>query len=419
MKGLFVTFILLFYGPVLWAVENLELNLQSGTTMSITHYQGDAKSLLMWIPFERGFQPGYVPVALNLAVMGYDIWAVDLHGSYMVPASRNSMNKFDPHDLVELFKIAQAQGYKEIFLLSSGRGVQLALKALYLFQLDQTDSRLIKGSVFFYPHLIEGRPNPGMQAEFVEISKLSNLPVYLFMPEYSTKYAHRLEISKQLQKGGSAVFIHNLKDVNAGFHMRPEEDLTEPDMAMKDKLPDLYENAFRLIRGQPYQPLFQKVSLIEKEDPLQSAYRESKLHPYRGEKTPPELNLSEIGGQVINLQDFKGQVVLVNFWATWCGPCVEEIPSLSRMEERLKDKPFKILTVNIGEPKKVILKFMEEIDFRFPIMMDVDGQAARDWKVYAYPSNYLIDKKGKIQYAYRGALEWDAPEILKTIESLF
>jgi len=84
----------------------------------------------------------------------------------------------------------------------------------------------------------------------------------------------------------------------------------------------------------------------------------------------------------------------------------------------MQSKPFEILTVNIGEDSKVIKEFVNKIKFDLPILMDADGIAVKDWKVYAYPSNYVLDKQGIIRYAYRGALEWDSENIVKTFEDL-
>ena len=77
-----------------------------------------------------------------------------------------------------------------------------------------------------------------------------------------------------------------------------------------------------------------------------------------------------------------------------------------------------MLAVNIGEQPEAIRRFMQRIPVNFDILLDPESRAVRDWKVYAYPSNYLVDRSGRIRYGYRGALAWDAPEIVETIESL-
>jgi predicted transcriptional regulator len=84
----------------------------------------------------------------------------------------------------------------------------------------------------------------------------------------------------------------------------------------------------------------------------------------------------------------------------------------------MKGEDFEILTVNIGEDKDTINEFVIKVKFDLPILLDKDGIAVNDWKVYAYPSNFILDRYGEIRYAYRGALEWDSDSIVKAIEDL-
>ncbi|MCP4233400.1 MAG: TlpA family protein disulfide reductase, partial [Aestuariibacter sp.] len=102
----------------------------------------------------------------------------------------------------------------------------------------------------------------------------------------------------------------------------------------------------------------------------------------------------------------------------WCKPCVDEIPSLSRLNRLYNANDFAILTVNTGESSQRVKKFIEPFDINFAILLDENGKAVRDWRVYAFPSNFLIDKNGVIRYGYRGALEWDSKEVLEIIETL-
>ena len=141
------------------------------------------------------------------------------------------------------------------------------------------------------------------------------------------------------------------------------------------------------------------------------------LKPWKGGPTPP-LALKDLSGKAIKLEDYRGKVVMVQFWATYCPPCLKEMPSMTRMQARLAGKPFAILAVNMGETEQEVKEFLAKMKVDFTILMDSDGKALSDWKVFVAPSTFLIDPKGSIRYTLQGGAEWDAPEQLQTIKEM-
>ena len=407
---------LLFISTTIYGGESIELDLSSDNIISIDIYPSEGEVLLLYLPSERGFGNGYVPTAQQLAFTGIDVWAVDLHHSYMISKGRSSIDKFDINDLVELVYIADKKGYSKVYFLTSGRGAKLALRTAFKYQQRYPQSKIIAGHIFHSPHLISGSPRLGDDAQYIDSAKKSNLPIYMMLPQNSTKFLRSEEIADILKAGGSSVFTHLLKNVSGGFEMRSESDLTETDLKYKSDLTDIYMRAVKLMSTVTIPAITSNTKLASLEP--KSVLYETKLLPFKGSTTPPKLELASILGNTINIKDYKGKVVLINFWASWCKPCVREIPSLVRLRSRMQSKPFEILTVNIGEDSKVIKEFVNKIKFDLPILMDADGIAVKDWKVYAYPSNYVLDKQGIIRYAYRGALEWDSENIVKTFEDL-
>jgi thiol-disulfide isomerase/thioredoxin len=112
-------------------------------------------------------------------------------------------------------------------------------------------------------------------------------------------------------------------------------------------------------------------------------------------------------------------VVLVNFWAAWCPPCVREMPSLQRLQDKLKDKPFTILAVNMAETEAEVRDFLaHKVKVDFTILMDRDGQALKVWKVFVFPTSFVLGPDGKIKYGLYGELEWDKDDAVKIIEGL-
>jgi len=383
----------------------------------ITANDADVQNkLIIWLPSERGVSKASLPVAESLAGPDTQVWLVDLHGSYMIPTGRNSINNFPVRDFIKLFAYAKLKGYKEIYLLSASRGARLVLDSIYLFSRENPDSNVIKGSILFHPNLYTGTPTMGRKAEFLASAGTSHLPIYLVLAEYSTKYAYKQEIRKQLESGGSRVFMHLLKNVEAGFIARPEDQLSGDSLLARRNMPLFMKRAMSLLSQQPAGRLFSEPRKIMPEN--NSTGSELALSVYHSEAEPPLLSLPDLYGKNVKLDDYRGNVVLLNFWASWCSPCAKEIPSLMRLKSKLASSPFKIVTVNIGESRERVSNFLEEVGADFPVLLDLEGKATRDWRVYAFPSNFLIDQQGEIRYANHGALEWDSEDIVKTIKSL-
>jgi thiol-disulfide isomerase/thioredoxin len=142
------------------------------------------------------------------------------------------------------------------------------------------------------------------------------------------------------------------------------------------------------------------------------------LLQYEQESTPPELSLPDLSGQQQRLEDYRGQVVLVNFWASWCPPCLAEMPSMQRLLETMSARPFQILAVNAEEAKSKVWKFSKLLDISFPTLLDSSGDVTRAWAVEVFPTSYLVDASGHIRYVSYGSLEWDDTSVVNVIETL-
>lgn len=134
--------------------------------------------------------------------------------------------------------------------------------------------------------------------------------------------------------------------------------------------------------------------------------------------TPPKLVLKDVNGKTHDLKSYKGKVVLVNFWATWCPPCREEMPSMQRLKEKMAGQPFVMLGVDSAESPDDVGGFLDLVKVDFTILFDPDGTATKRWKVYGLPTSFLIDKAGKVRYTLTGTKEWDEKEAVSLIESL-
>jgi thiol-disulfide isomerase/thioredoxin len=142
------------------------------------------------------------------------------------------------------------------------------------------------------------------------------------------------------------------------------------------------------------------------------------IEPYGGSLKQPGLSLQDPDQRMHRLADYHDKVVLVNFWASWCIPCVMEMPGMQRLADTLVDQPFEILAVNVSDTKNQVREFMKRMDLRLTILMDHDGEAFKAWQGKVLPASFLLDRSGRIRYQIIGPLEWDSEEAGKIIEAL-
>ena len=128
--------------------------------------------------------------------------------------------------------------------------------------------------------------------------------------------------------------------------------------------------------------------------------------------TPDAVNLSKTQ----SLGELKGKVVFLNFWATWCGPCREEMPSMEALHKRYGEKGFEILAVNCMEDADAAFNFMRNNRLTFPVVLDQDGKVSGKYGIRGIPTTYLINREGKIIARVVGSLNWDTPKMNAALE---
>jgi len=132
----------------------------------------------------------------------------------------------------------------------------------------------------------------------------------------------------------------------------------------------------------------------------------------------PAVSFVDLTGNTVNLSEFTGKIVLVNLWATWCEPCLREMPSLARMQLRLGDK---ITVVAVSEDRggsKTVEPFIDKLELKsIKTYLDPKSTAERAFKVQGLPTSFLIDRQGRILGRVEGAAEWDSPELLDILKS--
>lgn len=133
----------------------------------------------------------------------------------------------------------------------------------------------------------------------------------------------------------------------------------------------------------------------------------------------PDFTLKDLSGKEVQLSTLKGKVVLLNFWATWCPPCREEIPSMMRLNQVMQGKPFQMLAVSIDEGgKEAVEAFYRKQNASLPTLLDGDSKVARRYGTTGVPETFVIDKKGLILKKVIGPLDWDSRQVVAALEEI-
>lgn len=412
MRSLFL--ILCLLALPLYAAENRALQTGEGE-VGYTHYAAPGKRLFIWIAPEAGLQDTERQAAEQLARQyQVEVWYPDLFEANFLPVVQSSMDRIPAVQVADLLQAATRSG-KQVYFVSSGRGAIPVLQGVRLWQQANPHGAQFRGAILLSAKLFVDTPDPGQVAELMPIAAASNLPIFLLQPDQSPWWWKLGSTIPALESGGSDVFIQRLRGVRDRFYYRP--DATDTEWRLAGRLPGMLLQAARMLDTQAAARRPVQRAVEEKTAP--ETKKDRVLQAYAGNPLPPPLDLNDLDRTPRTLKDYRGQVVLVNFWATWCPPCVHEMPSMQRLQDSYHGKPFTIVAVNMAEDEATIHAFLrDKVRVNFPILLDSNGVALRDWGVFAFPTSYLLDKQGRIRYALFGSRDWDQPDITRVVNDL-
>lgn len=176
---------------------------------------------------------------------------------------------------------------------------------------------------------------------------------------------------------------------------------------------------YRVALGSPSQYIVWLVCLAvlvgcDKEDEAARATSET----VTARPAAPDFELRDLRGRDVRLSSYRGKVVVLNFWATWCAPCRVEAPSLQRLYAARGGEDLEMLAVSLDNKRDLVERFVSQYQLRFPVLLDPDRTAARAYAVNSLPVTLLIDREGRVAARIDGAHEWDDDEWQKVISGL-
>jgi len=375
--------------------------------------------LMIWLMPRVSETPRLRPMAERMAQQGVEIWLVDLADSLFLPAGPTTQRNIHGRYVSGLIQAAHQQTGKTISLMARGYSAIPALRGARDWQQRQQQAEpqqnYLAGVVLLSPDVYATIPALGLEPVFEPISSATNVPIMLYQ---AGKRGNRWQLDKllaQLRTGGSQVYVKILPGITG---LLDEEDTTAVTRQAQVDFPRQLLQGLQLLQ-RTATPL--KVAELNTVDTPGGAGLDTQLMPYRGRLAPLPLALTNAasGKRVEHKRgDYRGRVTVVNFWASWCGPCVQEIPSLNHLRQLMEDQPFELISINYAEEPQRIAAFMREVKVDFPVLLDEDGSFAAKWNVLVFPSTFVIGPDGNIAYGVNGAIHWDSAGVVQQLEAL-
>jgi thiol-disulfide isomerase/thioredoxin len=379
--------------------------------ISIEVYPARGDNLILWIASGNSFKQRHHDLANNLSKLGIEVWLADIRDALFLPEGSTSIRKLDGQYTAKLIELAGIQSNKNIILMGNYSGSIPVLRGAHKWQEKENRKARFKGAILFSPNVFSSIPALGTDPEYLPIVKATNIPVMIYMGSRHGRRWHLQSLVETLRQGGSTVYFEIMKDANSLLY---EEDNTKGTLKYLELIPGKIKKTINLLVKTP---------MPSKPVPLQETITTRKpgdieLKSYQGNPVPRPITLVDINGKLVKLNNYTGKVTAINFWATWCPPCVEEIPSLNRLRKAMENEEFELVSINFSEEKDTVRKFLDKVHVDFPVLLDHDGVVSSQWKVIAFPSTFIIGPDGKIHYGVNAAIYWDSPEVIKTLKQL-
>ena len=406
LRSLLAAVLLLSFTPV-FASSQQSLLLPDKNEITAEVFGHTSQTRVLWIAPNYGFHPRHQQVARDLAKLGMEVWQIDLADALFLTRGANTMRNIPPGVVAEIIRQLSRHNHR-LLIISSSYGSIPALRGVQQWQAQQPAKRSVLGVVLFSPSLYTRVPPLGQAPDFISIE--TSVPIYIFQAEKNSNRWHFPEQLQHLQRHAT-VFSEILKGVTSIYY---DEDNSPATKTVLSSIARSIQQRSHLLARYHYALSAPAVSI----EPVSKLAVDEKLKAYRGTVQPLSFSLQDVNGQRVSRSHFKGKVTIINFWASWCHPCVEEIPSLNRLRKKLQGEKFELISINYAESPQRVRQFMQQVAVNYPVLIDPAGKVAGQWQVVAFPSTFVIGPDGRIRYGVNAAIHWDDPAVIKLIRRL-
>ncbi len=383
--------------------------------------------LFLWLSNQYGQTIGEQALAHALARRGATVWMVDLLDSLLLPRSNDAVRDLNGHGVAALIAAGVKTG-RPVTVVGLDRMAVPILRGLREWQATVSHTQAVTGAVLLFPNLYRGTPVAGQDPSFLGIVPATNMPVMILEPERGVNRNRLGDLLDVLQGAGSATFARIIPNVRDYFplHLHTPQNETFKQLAkfMKPQeavamqaLPDEILQSGKLL-AQAVHPTAVLPINETLEKPIQQQFGLVAVP----DKPAPRFALPDLNGHIHRLINGavsdRPVVTLVNFWATWCPHCIEEIPSMKALAEAYPTNQLRVLSINFKESRDQVANFMKQFGVPFPVLIDRQGDVAAQWGVFAFPSSFLVDAQGRIRYSVNASIDWDTPKVKAVIDQI-
>lgn len=399
------------------AIETEDVLLADGETASvkIVVSQRHPEHLYLWIGQAHSPNDGEA-ILLNTLKNSGTLWFYDTPDALFMSRSRTDMRNLPGAFVPNLMQAATEQ-FQTVTVISSDVGAVPTLRGLrqWQTQANAATRAKLKSVVLMFPSLYVNTPAAGEDRALFPISFETALPINIIQPELGAQTNFIHETVRALRMGGSLVTVTLMPNALDDHYHYEDIETMAPKTALA------IEAGRKKIEATAAKLNYSVAQLSPTErlnNPPKSTIVRGLL-PVEPPIAMPNIQLTDMNGHSVNvLKDYAGKALLVNFWATWCPHCVEEIPSMNNALAQLSDLPFDIVSISYRDSQAILEDFTQDVAVNFPVLMDRDGEVSAQWKVFAFPSTFLVDANGMIRYSINAGSIWDTPEMIEMLREV-